>query len=58
MNAAAITNTLAQILSVAAAIAAVIILLKITRLAPPAIPGAAVDWMYLAIACAAAKLAR
>ena len=58
MNTTAITNTLAQILSLVAAISAVIIVLKVLRFAPPAIPGSTLDWCYVAIACAAAKLAR
>lgn len=58
MNATAITNALASILPLTAAIAVVVILLKVLRFAPPAIPGSTTDWLYLAIACAAAKMAR
>lgn len=56
MNAQAITNALASILPLVASIAVVVIALKIFKLAN--IPGATADWLYLAIACAAAKLAR
>lgn len=58
MNATAITNALTSILPLTAAVSVLIILLKITKFAPPAIPGSTTDWLYLAIACAAAKLAR
>lgn len=49
---------LGNVLAVAAAIAAAIVVLKVSGFAPPQIPGAYEAWAWAAIACAAAKIAR
>lgn len=56
MNAAQIRDGLYATLPLVASIAVVVIALKIFKIAN--IPGSALEWLYLALACAAAKLAR
>lgn len=58
MNTAQITAGLAQIPALAATIAAILCLVKAFGISIGGVPGGVETWAYVAIACAAAKLAR
>ena len=58
LNLGSLATTLAQITGIAASIAAIICLLKVVGVHLPSVPGSETAWMYVAVACAAAKVAR
>ncbi len=57
INMASLTAILSQIIALGALCAAVIVLLKTSGVIIP-VKGAPLEWTYVAIACAAAKMAR
>ena len=58
MNTKQLTEGLAQIPALAATIAALICLVKASGFVIGGLPGGVETWAYVAIACAAAKVAR